>query len=92
MLNSQGLDIIQNIIMTDIKQIPVVDHTIDERHINNLSGIYKIPNGVRSLREFSGKPSESSFWKKSVESILQIYEHTKGTWEDSMVIFRSCWI
>lgn len=78
-LNTDGRTIIQNIIGTDTNSIPVTDQIIDERHRNNLTEIDKIPDVVRSLREFSGKPTEFNSWKKSVERILHIYEHTRGT-------------
>lgn len=55
------------------------DQTIDEAHINDITDLDKIPDVVKCLREFSGKPGEFNSWKKSVERILKIYEHTKGT-------------
>jgi len=39
----------------------------------------KIPDIVKSLREFSGQPGQFSSWKKSVDRILKAYEHLKGT-------------
>lgn len=55
------------------------DETIDVRYRENLTDLDKVPDVVRSLREFSGKASEFSSWKKSVERILKLYESTKGT-------------
>lgn len=55
------------------------DETIDERYRGNLTDLDKVPDVVRSLREFSGQASEFSSWKKSVERILKLYESTKGT-------------
>ena len=39
----------------------------------------KIPDVVKSLREFSGQPNEYGSCKKSVERILKIYDHIKGS-------------
>lgn len=55
------------------------DETIDARHAQNLDGLDKIPDVVKSLRDFSGNPGEFGSWKKSVERILKIYESIKGT-------------
>lgn len=46
---------------------------------NDLTGLDKIPDIVKSLREFSGNPNEFSSWKKSVDRILKIYETIRGT-------------
>lgn len=45
----------------------------------NLTGMERIPDVVKSLREFSGKPGEFGSWRKSVERILNIYNHLRGT-------------
>lgn len=55
------------------------DQGIDAIHRNNLQDMDKIPDIVKSLRDFSGQPGEFGSWKKSVERILKIYEHLKGT-------------
>lgn len=55
------------------------DQTIEERYRENLHDLDKIPDIVRSLREFSGNPSEFNSWKKSVDRVLQIYDSMKGT-------------
>lgn len=55
------------------------DQGIEERFRNNLGDLDKVPDVVRSLREFSGNPSEYSSWKKSIDRILAIYESMKGT-------------
>lgn len=39
----------------------------------------KIPDIVKTIRNFSGQPGEFGSWKKSVDRILKIYEHMKGT-------------
>lgn len=46
---------------------------------NNLNDLDKIPDVVKSLREFSGQTHEFNSWKKSIDRILKIYEHLKGT-------------
>lgn len=56
-----------------------VDQTITLTNGNNIGELDKIPDVVRSLREFSGEPREFSSWKKSVERIIQIYEPICGT-------------
>lgn len=45
----------------------------------NLADLDKIPDIVKSLREFSGNPAEFSSWKKGIDRILKTYEHTVGT-------------
>ncbi len=62
----------------NIQQI-MTDQTIDERFRDNISDMDKVPDVVRSLREFNGKHTEFSSWKKSVERILKIYEPSIGT-------------
>lgn len=56
-----------------------VDQAIEARYSNDLSDLDKVPDVVRSLREFSGNPAEFSSWKKSVDRILRLYESKKGT-------------
>lgn len=46
---------------------------------NNLADLDKIPDVVKSLREFSGQAHEFNSWKKSVDRIIQIYDHVRGT-------------
>lgn len=53
------------------------DQTIDNTDIN-LNEMDRIPDVVKSLREFSGNPAEYGSWKKSVDRILKIYENLKG--------------
>ena len=55
------------------------DQIININTDRNLADMDKIPDVVKSLREFSGQPGEFSSWKKSVDRILTIYEHLKGT-------------
>lgn len=56
-----------------------VDASIDAGQDRNLADMDKIPDVVKSLREFSGQPGEFSSWRKSVERIIKVYEHLKGT-------------
>lgn len=56
-----------------------MDQTIDPQYSTNLADMDKIPDVVKSLREFSGNPGEYGSWKKSVERILKIYDSIKGT-------------
>lgn len=55
------------------------DQGIESQHMTRLEEMDKIPDVVKSLREFSGQAGEFSSWKKSVDRILSIYEGSKGT-------------
>ena len=55
------------------------DKVIDPQHRAQLNDLDRVPDVVRSLREFTGQPGEYSSWRKSVERILNIYKHLKGT-------------
>lgn len=57
----------------------VTDQEIDAQYRGNLTDLDKIPDIVKSLREFSGNQTEFNSWRKSVERILTIYEPSKGT-------------
>jgi hypothetical protein len=46
---------------------------------SDLKGMERIPDIVKSIREFSGNPSEYGSWKKSVDRILRIYSNIVGT-------------
>lgn len=39
----------------------------------------KIPDVVKSIREFSGRAGEFSSWRKSVERVLALFESIKGS-------------
>lgn len=56
-----------------------IDQKIDIKYLDNLNDMERIPDVVKSLREFSGQPGEFSSWKKSVDRILKLYESMKGT-------------
>lgn len=62
------------------------DHLADEgadRPIGTVTArleeLDKVPDIVRSLREFSGRPGEFNSWRKSVERVLKLYDSVKGT-------------
>lgn len=73
-LSSQTKSLVQSYLNPNSELVTATDQTIEERHRNNLADLDKVPDVVRCLREFSGKPGEFSSWKKSVERVLQIYE------------------
>ena len=56
-----------------------LDQSYNINQDQTLTGMDKIPDVVKSLREFSGQPGEYGSWKKSVERILSIYDSIKGT-------------
>ncbi|CAD7000988.1 unnamed protein product [Ceratitis capitata] len=66
-----------NIVRTSTQTM--TDQIIEERFRDNLTDMDKVPDVVRSLREFGGNPAEYSSWKKSVERILKIYEPNMGS-------------
>ncbi|KAI8038143.1 hypothetical protein M5D96_009184, partial [Drosophila gunungcola] len=55
------------------------DQTIKRELTHNLSELDKLPDIVRTLRDFSGNKSEYSSWRKSVERVLKIYENRIGS-------------
>ena len=76
-LEVDGQDLFRDVLHA--RQQVMTDQTIDERYRDNLADMDKVPDVVRSLREFNGNPAEFSSWKKSVERILKIYEPSVGT-------------
>lgn len=56
-----------------------MDQGINEDQLGNLSSLDKVPDIVKSLREFSGQAAEYSSWRKSVERVLQIYAAERGS-------------
>ena len=76
-LETDGQDLVRDVLHP--RQQAMTDQTIDERYRDNLTDMDKVPDVVRSLREFNGNPMEFSSWKKSVERILKIYEPSIGT-------------
>lgn len=45
----------------------------------NVSDSERIPDIVKTLREFSGKPVEFNSWRKAVDRILTVYANYRGT-------------
>lgn len=54
-----------------------VEETID--FSQNVSESERIPDIVKTLREFSGRPGEFNSWRKAVERILTLYAQYRGT-------------
>ena len=52
---------------------------IDTQHRAQLNNLDRVPDVVRSLREFTGQLGEYSSWRNSVERILDVYKHLRGT-------------
>jgi hypothetical protein len=65
--------------VTETRDNEEVDQEVDVQIDRELTGLDKIPDVIKCLREFSGKTSEYGSWRKSVERILAIYEHLKTT-------------
>ena len=72
-------EVVNSIVRPDFDAVPTRDQAIRPELLNNLEELDKIPDVVRSLRDFSGKSGEFSSWRKSVERILKIYEPLQGT-------------
>lgn len=75
---NQGLQAIRETLNPNAGLANIRDQPID-RQGENLNDMDKIPDVVKSLKEFSGQPGEFNSWKKSVDRILTIYEPIKGT-------------
>lgn len=75
--NKQLIDQLTNSSNTNNKN--EFDQGIDPIHQKNINDMDKIPDVVKSLREFSGQPGEFGSWKKSVERVLRVYDDLKGT-------------
>lgn len=52
---------------------------VDIEGSGDISEGERIPDIVKTLREFSGKPGEFSSWRKAVDRIMNIYESQRGT-------------
>lgn len=66
--------------------LAVRDQTLDDGNdvpvgtvSSRLEELDKVPDIVKSLREFSGKPGEFSSWRKSVERVMELYSSLQGT-------------
>lgn len=79
MLRRECREVINSVLNPNTDPSLETDQIINEDQMGNLSEMDKVPDVVKSLREFSGQPGEFSSWKKSVERILKIYENQKGT-------------
>lgn len=56
-------------------------HNVEENidFSENVSDSERIPDIVKTLREFSGKPGEFNSWRKAVDRILTVYAKYRGT-------------
>lgn len=57
----------------------VTDQVIAPEHAGNLGDLDRVPDIVKTIRDFSGDPSEFSSWKKGVDRILEAYSAYQGT-------------
>ncbi|GBO99947.1 Retrovirus-related Gag polyprotein from transposon HMS-Beagle [Eumeta japonica] len=64
---TEGRTLISNVINPTQEFANLPDQIIDERYNNNLEDLEKVPDIIKSLREFSGKHTEFSSWRKSIE-------------------------
>lgn len=55
-IHSQVPRILEATLRPNINHVSMVDQVIDAEHLNNLGDLDKIPDVVKCLREFSGKP------------------------------------
>lgn len=78
-LRNEGRQHLQHVLNPNFDLLNATDETINPEYRGQLSGLDKIPDIVRSLREFNGNQGEFSSWKKSVDRVLKIYESEKGT-------------
>lgn len=78
-LQREGRAIINSILNPEVEGNNELDQTIEAAQSENLDGLDKIPDVVKSLREFSGNQGEFGSWRKSVERILKIYQRLIGT-------------
>lgn len=78
-LSSQAPTIVQAALNPNANFVNMVDQTIETQHLDSLGDLDRIPDVVKCLREFSGRPGEFNSWRKSVERILRIYEPLRGT-------------
>lgn len=75
----QGPALIKNLTNPSASFLNATDHVIRPELRQNLNDLDKIPDVVRSLREFSGEPSTFNSWKKSVDRILEAYAPLRNT-------------
>lgn len=46
---------------------------------DNLNELDRVPDIVRSIRDFSGTPGEFNSWRKSVDRVLEVFNSLRGT-------------
>lgn len=78
-LRTEGRNLVYSVLNPNADQFAGIDQIINPDQRGNVNDLDKIPDVVRSLREFSGQPGEFSSWRKSVDRILKIYEHLRGS-------------
>lgn len=61
--------------------LDVPNQIIQPQHRGNLNDLDKIPDVVKSIREFSSDRGEFSSWKKGVDRIIENYAALQGTAE-----------
>lgn len=77
-INARGRQLFQEIASGNDQQ-QFLDQAIYPEFRQNITDLDKVPDVVKSLREFSGRQNEFSSWKKSIERVLNIYESSRGT-------------
>lgn len=78
-MQREGRQLIYSIMNPNADQFAGIDQGINQDQMANIGEMDKLPDIVRSLREFSGQPGEFSSWRKSVERVLKIYEPLRGS-------------
>lgn len=71
--------IIQETIKTILHPTVVEEREPQIDFSSNVEDSERVPDVVKCLREFSGKPGEFSSWRKSVDRIFQMYEQISNT-------------
>ncbi|GBP06856.1 Retrovirus-related Gag polyprotein from transposon HMS-Beagle [Eumeta japonica] len=74
-LETDGQDLFKDVLHP--RQQVMTDQIIDERYRNNLTDMDKVPDVVRSLREFNGNQLNSAAGRNRKDS--KIYEPSIGT-------------
>lgn len=77
LIKEESKNIVSAILNPESQTNNDIDQPIEVGH--DLTDMDKIPDIVKSLRDFSGQPGQFSSWKKSVDRILRVYESLKGT-------------
>lgn len=84
---SSGLNNIQREQIREIlnevlgSQSPHLEEEIDQPigTVTRLEELDKVPDIVRTLREFSGQPGEFNSWRKSVDRVMELFKSLQGT-------------